>query len=194
MFPSPERRAYLLTKRGTLRAEQEQRIATKRRDDEIGQFIDRYGGKLNDAGVQYEMVWSEQTQVLKTYVLYPIGFASVHWELVPHARRRFVELNHYLRREFDDAVSELGLSPDTKVVVDWCVGGLPRIRLRLADVSEHAVHLLHSEAWVYDPDGIWLIERYHEGDLTYAERPGRPEHAGDGWRPDRRPSLRGLLR
>lgn len=161
-------------------------MATKRREDEIAEFIDRYGGKLDDAGVQYEMIWSEKTQVPKTYVLYPIGFASVHWELVPHARKRFVALDHYLRQEFDEAVSELGLSPDAKVVVDWGLGGLPRIRLRLADVSEHAVHLLRSEAWVYDPDGIWLIERYHEGDLTYAARPGRPDHAGDGWRPPQR--------
>jgi len=36
--------------------------------------------------------------------------------------------------------------------------------------------------WVYAEDADWLIEIYHEGSVTCAERPGRPEDAGDGWR------------
>jgi hypothetical protein len=39
-----------------------------------------------------------------------------------------------------------------------------------------------SDMWVYAEDADWLIEIYHEGSVTCAERPGRPEDAGDGWR------------
>jgi hypothetical protein len=185
-MPSPptsaERRAYLLARRDTLRAEQEQRAASQRRADELSAFMNWYGAELDRAGAQYEIIWPEEMGVRKTYTLYPVGFASIKWELVPHARQRMVVRDQHLRGEFDAASTELGLSPDTMVVVDWAVGGHPRIRLRLSDLSAHAVHLLRTEAWVYDPGGVWLIELHHDGWLNYADRPGLPEHAGAGWR------------
>jgi hypothetical protein len=58
-------------------------------------------------------------------------------------------------------------------------------------VSAQALALLRAshDTWVYDAVDRWVIELYHEGEVTYARRPGLEEHAGDGWRPKRRGNL-----
>ena len=89
-----------------------------------------------------------------------------------------------LKELFDEALHALGLAPTGTVIVDWARGDMPRVALSVADASMHALTLMRqaSDMWVYADDAPWLIEVYHEGSVTYADRPGQAEDAGDGWR------------
>jgi hypothetical protein len=176
-----QRREELLAKRDSLRAEQALRMARRQREEEVDAFHRGRGAVLDAAGVRYGLLWPEDERV-GPLTAYPIGFASVRWDLVPHAVRVAVGTDNWIRQHFEEALLALGVAPDTELILDWCVGGTPRVRLRAADLCTHAVELLRSEAWVYEPTGTWLVEMHHDGILSHADGPGKPEHAGDGWR------------
>ena len=189
MSSDPEsRRLALYAKREALRAQQAERMAQQQRAEEIAAFQRHTGGALQAAGVHYEMLWPEHPGRRGPLPTYPIGLASIHWPLVPTAVSAYGGTANASKALFDEALRALQIAPATIVTADWCIGGMPRIALSAADASTHAITLMHasSDLWVYAADASWVIEVYHEGTLTYADRPGSPEHAGDGWRPRKR--------
>jgi hypothetical protein len=179
----PRRRA-LHAKREALRAQQAGRMAQQQRAQEMAAFQRHTGGALQAAGVHCELLWPEDTGRRGPLPTYPIGLASIHWPLVPAAVSAYGGTGNALKALFDEALRALQIAPATTVIADWCIGGMPRVALSAADASTHAIALMHasSDLWVYAADATWVIEVYHEGTLTYADRPGSPEHAGDGWR------------
>lgn len=184
-----ERREALRAKRETLRAQQAERMVQARHAEDAARFQRYLGAALEQAGVRHELLWRDDTRkgLLTTY---PIGFASIRWDLVPHAVSTHGGTDEGMKALFDEALRALGIASHTPVIIDWCIQGLPRVVLSAGDASTHAVTLMRhsSDTWVYAEAEAapWVIEIYHEGVLTYADRPGLPEHAGDGWRPKRR--------
>lgn len=178
------RRQALYAKRDELRARHAERTAQQAHDAKVANFHLYVGGALEAAGVRYECLWSNDDR-RGPLTTYPIGFASIHWDLVPHAVGTSGGNEAWLKDLFDEALVALAIAPGTTVIVDWCRDALPRVALSAADASAHAVDLMRGSAdmWVYAPDATWMIEVYHEGKLTYADRPGLPEHAGNRWRP-----------
>lgn len=180
---APSRRDTLFAKRERLRAEQAERMAEQRHAENVARFQRYLGAALEQAGVAHAVLWDEDTW-RGPLSQYPIGFASVRWDRVPHAVSAQGGSDEELKELFDDALLALGLAPTATVIVDWARTGEPRLALSAADVSIHALALMRhsSDMWVYAEGAAWLIEIYHEGSVTYADRPGRPEDAGDGWR------------
>lgn len=177
------RREALLAKREQLRAQQAQRMAAQRHADDLAAFERQLGAALAQAGTQYELLWDagERRGPLSRY---PIGFASVRWDKVPHAVGAHGATDDGQAALVERALRALAVAPASTVIVDWCRDGLPRVALPAADASRHARALLrHScDTWIYAEDAQWLVEVYHEGQVTYADRPGAAEDAGDGWR------------
>jgi hypothetical protein len=176
-------RAALLAKRDRLRAQQAERMARQRHAENVARFQRYLGATLARTGVHHELLWDA---ALRRGPLsrYPIGFASVRWDRVPHAVGTPAGSDADLQQAFDAALGALAIAPATTVIVDWGIAGEPRVALAAADASMHALALMRhgSDMWVYAEDAPWLIEVYHEGSVTYADRPGPEEDAGDGWR------------
>lgn len=177
------RRAALYAKREQLRAGQAARMAQQEQAGHVANFEHWLGAALDQAGVRHEVLWDDGVR-LGPLTLYPIGFASVQWDRVPHAVAEEGYTDAGQKRLLDEALRALALAPTATVIVDWAEHGKPRLALAVADVSAHGLMLIQHghDMWVYADDAAWLIEVYHEGAVTYADRPGRPEHAGDGWR------------
>ncbi|QNP41708.1 hypothetical protein [Lysobacter solisilvae (ex Woo and Kim 2020)] len=180
---SAQRHAALLAKREQLYAQQAERMAQQRHAENVAHFERYLGAALAQAGVRHELLWSTETR-RGPLTRYPIGFASVRWDRVPHAVSTPGGSDAELKELFDAALAALAIAPATEVIVDWCIVGRPRVALSAADASTHAVALMRhaSDMWLYADDAPWLIEVYHEGSVTYAAQPGREEDAGDGWR------------
>src|SRR5688500_2489687 len=78
------RRKVLLARREQLRAQQAERLAQQRQADNAVRFQRHLGAALEQAGVRHELLWD--TGVRRgPLTRYPIGFASVRWDRVPHA-------------------------------------------------------------------------------------------------------------
>jgi hypothetical protein len=182
---APDRRAHLLAARERLYGEQAAHAARLKRQQELADFLSGRGEGLRSAGIAFQLLWPEDDALKGPLTTYPIGFASVHWDLVPHASWDMT-LPAYLRHHLQAAFSALGVEPATRIIVDLCVGGEPRVLLQAGDFLTHAPDLAGFDTWIYDPLDTWLIEIYHDGTLTYASHPGNPEHAGDKWRPRQR--------
>jgi hypothetical protein len=178
-----DRRQALLARREQLYAEQAQRMAQRRQAEDEACFERYLGAALTQAGVRFALRWEDEAP-RGPLARYPIGFASVHWDRVPHAVSALGGCDEERKELFDAALLALDIAPSSTVIVDWCRAGLPRVALAAADASTQAVALMqHScDTWVYAEDAPWLVELHHEGDVTYASGPGRPEDAGDGWR------------
>lgn len=178
-----DRRQALLARREQLYAQQARRMAQKQQAEDEASFQRYLGAELTSAGVRFELRWADDAP-RGPMARYPIGFASVHWGRVPHAVSVQGGSDDERKDLLDAALCALGIGSSTRVTVDWCRSGLPRVVLSAADASAHALALMQhaSDMWVYAQDAPWLIEIYHEGSVTYADRPGRPEDAGDGWR------------
>jgi hypothetical protein len=181
--PPADRRETLFAKREQLRATQAERMAQRRQADIEARFARYLGAALAAAGVRHELLWQRDTR-RGPLASYPIGFASVRWDRVPHAVTGEGGHGEGQAALFGAALLALGIAPSTSVIVDWGVDGQPRVVLSAADASTHALALMRNGAdmWVYADDAPWLIEIYHEGSVTYASGPGQPEDAGDGWR------------
>lgn len=177
------RRQALLARREQLYAQQAQRMAQKQQAEDEATFQRYLGAELASAGVRFELRWADDAP-RGPLARYPIGFASVRWDHVPHAVSVPGGCDEERRALFDAALLALGIAPSATVIVDWCRVGLPRVAMSAADASAHALALMQHacDMWVYADDAPWLIEVYHEGEVTYATGPGRPEDAGDGWR------------
>ena len=180
---SARRREALLAKRDRLRADQAGRMARQQHAENVARFEQHLGAALRQAGVPHEVLWDGDTR-RGPLTQYPIGFASVRWDRVPHAVSAQGASDEGLKELFDAALHALGLSPTATVIVDWARGDMPRVALSAAHASTRALTLMRqsSDMWVYAEDASWLIEIYHEGSVTYADRPGQAEDAGDGWR------------
>lgn len=180
---SARRREALFARRDRLRAEQAERMAQQRHAENVARFQRHLGAALQRAGVPHELLWDAAAR-RGPLAQYPIGFASVRWDRVPHAVSAQRGSDEGLKELFDEALRALGLAPAATVIVDWAREGVPRVALSVADASTHALALMRHacDMWVYAEDAPWLIEVYHEGSVTYADRPGRAEDAGDGWR------------
>jgi hypothetical protein len=180
---SARRREELLAKRDRLRADQAGRMARQQHAEKAARFEQHLGAALRQAGVRHEVLWDGDAR-RGPLTQYPIGFASVRWDRVPHAVSARGASDEELKELFDVALQALGLAPTATVIVDWARGDMPRVALSVADSSTHALTLIRqaSDMWVYADDAPWLIEVYHEGSVTYADRPGQAEDAGDGWR------------
>lgn len=178
-----DRRAILLAKRDVLRAQQAERMAQRQRAENAARFQRHLGAMLQQANVRHEVLWDADAH-RGPLTLYPIGFASVRWERVPHAVSAYSGSDEDSRGLLVEALRALALTATDTVIVDWAIQGVPRVALCVADAITHALALIQhsSDMWVYADDTTWLIEVYHEGRVTYAQRPGRPEDAGDGWR------------
>jgi hypothetical protein len=178
-----DRRHALLARRDQLYAEQAQRMASRRQTENEARFQRHLGATLTRAGVRYELLWHHDVR-RGPLSRYPIGFASVRWDRVPQAVSEQGGSDAAQATLLVAALLALGIAPSATVIVDWCRDDLPRVALSAADASAHALALLRhgSDTWVYADDAPWLIEVYHEGSVTYARGPGRPEDAGDGWR------------
>jgi hypothetical protein len=179
----PSDRTDLFAKRDLLRAQQAERMAQQRHAENVARFQRHLGATLAQAGVRHELLWNNAVR-RGPLPRYPIGFASVRWDRVPHAVSAPGGSDEQLKQLFDAALGALAIGPATTVIVDWCIDGEPRVALSAADASTHALALMRhaSDMWVYAEDAPWLIELYHEGSVTYAALPGREEDAGDGWR------------
>ena len=178
---SRERYHTLRGKRAELLRNQAEATArTQRRQDEDA-FRRAQGAALEDAGIVYQLLWPDDGSAKGPLGTYPIGFASVHWPLVPDVMSDFAQGAERVP-VVARALTELGVAPATAIVVDSCLGGTPRIMLTAQDFLTCAEVLLGHEAWLYELDGSWLIEVYHEGTVSYARRPGSAELAGDAWR------------
>lgn len=177
------RLAALHAKRDRLRAEQAARTAHREHAEHVAHFQRGLGAALDRAGVRYEALWDDAVRP-SPLALYPIGFASVRWDRVPQAVSAEGYTDAGQKTLLDEALCALGLAPTDTVIVDWLRHGEPRLALSVADVSAHGLALIQhgSDMWVYADGSAWLIEIYHEGTVSYADRPGAPEHAGDGWR------------
>ena len=177
------RREALLAKRELLREQQAQRMAAQRHADNVARFERYLGAGLAAAGVQHEVLWDGAVR-RGPLARYPIGFASVRWDRVPEAVTAHGGSDDELSTLFDAALQALAVARTTTVLLEWCIDGLPRVALAAVDASAHALVLMRHAAdmWVYADDADWLVEIYHEGQVTYAARPGRAEDAGDGWR------------
>lgn len=177
------RRALLRAKRDRLLAEQAARTAVREHAKRVAHFERWLGATLDQAGVRYEALWDAVVRP-SPLTRYPIGFASVRWDRVPHAvsAERYTDAGQ--KALLDQALCALGLAPTDTVIVDWLQRGEPRLALSVADVSAHGLALIQhgSDIWVYADRAAWLIEVYHEGTVSYADRPGSLEDAGDGWR------------
>lgn len=180
---SAARRAALLAKREQLRAQQAEHMARQRQADDVARFERALGTTLADAGVAFDVLWQRDVPI-GPLSRYPIGFASVRWDRVPEAMCLQGGSDEALREAFVDALGALAIAPDTRVIVDWCIGGQPRVALSATDAATHAVALMQQAAdtWVYAEGAAWLIEIYHEGQVHYAAQPGAEDDAGDGWR------------
>lgn len=182
------RRHALYAKRDSLRAQQAERIEQSRRNEQVAAFQQGLGQDLDAAGVRHEVLWPWTAPRRGPVERYPIGFASIHWPLVPDAVSRFGGDDQSRKELLDEALADLGIPPGRQVTVDWYVERMPRVVMSAADLSAQALRLLRAshDTWVYDANDSWVIEVYHEGDVTHARGPGRHEDAGDGWRPTRR--------
>ena len=181
MAESDDRRAELKAKREQLYQRQAEATALRQRARDLDDFRRGIGSALDEAGVAYQLLWPDDGSPAGPLATYPIGFASVHWPLVPEPVS--VEGWHQDRGVFvGQAFEALGVQPQTMIVVDHCVGGTPRVQLAARDFLAHAEDLIRFESWLYELQGTWLVELYHEGTISYAPRPGSPEVAGDRWR------------
>ncbi len=181
MVESDDRRAELKAKREQLYQRQAEATARQQRARDFEDFRRGIGSVLDEAGVAYQLLWPDDRSPAGPLATYPIGFASVHWPLVPEAVS--VEGWHPDRGAcVAEAFQALGVQPEATVVVDHCVGGTPRVQLAARDFLVHAEDLIRYESWLYELQGTWLVEVYHEGTISYAPRPGSPEVAGDRWR------------
>lgn len=177
------RRAALAAKRDALYAQQAERTARQRHAEDVANFHRYHGAALEAAGARFELLWDTDTR-RGPLTLYPIGFASVNWEFVPHAVVEHGATQAHLAELLASALHALRVTPSTTVIVDWCVSRMPRVALSSADACTHALALLRggSDTWVYAEDATWLVEVHHDDRVTHADRPGLPGHAGDGWR------------
>ncbi|KGQ19274.1 hypothetical protein LF41_2920 [Lysobacter dokdonensis DS-58] len=177
------RRAALAAKRDALYAQQAQRTARQRHAEEVADFHRYHGAALEAAGARFELLWDTDTR-RGPLTRYPIGFASVHWSLVPHAVVEHGATQAHLAELLERALHALRVAPASTVIVDWGVSRMPRVVLSSADACTHAIALMRggSDMWVYAEEGAWLVEVHHDDRVTYADRPGLPEHAGEGWR------------
>lgn len=182
-----DRREALRAKRKILLAQQAERMAQARHAENAARFHRYLGTALERAGVHHELLWRDDMR-RSPLAAYPIGFASIRWDHVPHAVSAHGGSEEDMKILFAEALRVLGVGPHTQVIVDWCIDGEPRVALAAGDASAHAIALMRhaSDMWVYAEAAPWVIEIHHDGTLTFAERPGLPEHAGDGWRPTRR--------
>lgn len=180
------RRAALAAKRDVLFARQAGREAQQQHAEDVAAFHRFHGAALEAAGARFALLWDAARRGPLT--TYPIGFASIHWALVPHAVSAYGASPEHLKALLEGALHALRIAPETTVIVDWCRSGLPRVALPAADACTHALALMRcsSDTWVYAEGAAWVVEIHHDDRLTYADRPGLPEHAGDGWRPGRR--------
>ena len=178
---SAKRRDALRAKRDRLYAEQAERTAQQRHAQDEARFQRYLGDPLQHAGIAYEVLWDD-THRRGPLTQYPIGFASVRWDRVPHAVSVQCGSDEDAKDAFGQALHALHIAPSTTVIVDWAIGGEPRLALSAADAATHALALIRhaADTWVYAEGATWLIEVYHEGSVTYAERPGDAEDAGDG--------------
>jgi hypothetical protein len=180
------RRTALAARRDALFARQAERDAQRKHAEEVAAFHRFHGAALEAAGARFDLRWDDTRRGPLT--TYPIGFASIQWAHVPHAVVEYGASPEHLKALLQDALHAMAIAPETTVIVDWCRSGLPRVALSAADACTHAVALMRcsSDTWVYAEDATWVVEIHHDDKLTYADRPGLPEHAGDGWRPGRR--------
>lgn len=178
-----DRHQELLAKREQLRAAQAERTAQREQADKEARFARHLGAALAAAGVRHELLWQRDVR-RGPLTSYPIGLASVRWDRVPHAVTREGGYDEGQKALLVAALLALRIAPSAQVIVDWCVDSEPRVVLSAADAATQALALIRNGAdtWVYAEDAPWLIEVYHEGSVTYASGPGRPEDAGDGWR------------
>jgi hypothetical protein len=177
------RRQALLARREQLYAHQAEHMARQRQAEHEARFQRHLGAALAAAGVRHALLWQGDVR-RGPLALYPIGFASVRWDRVPHAVTAAGGSDQALAALFEAALRALHVAPSATVIVDWCSEGLPRVALSAADAIAQALPLMWQAAdmWVYAEGAPWLVEVYHEGRVTYADHPGRPEDAGDGWR------------
>lgn len=181
MTASSDRHHALRARRAELFRKQAEATARAQRSQDEDAFRRGPGAVLDEAGIDYQLLWPDDGSAKGPLATYPIGFASVHWPLVPEVISDFaqgVERVSVVAR----ALTELGVAPTTAIVVDSCLGGTPRVMLAAQDFLTCAEVLLGHEAWLYELDGCWLIEVYHEGTISYAKRPGSADSAGDSWR------------
>ncbi|WP_213434534.1 MULTISPECIES: hypothetical protein [Lysobacteraceae] len=180
------RRLDLAAKRDALFAQQAERAAQQRHAEEAAEFHRYHGAALEAAGVRHALHWNTEA-ARGPLTTYPIGFASIRWDFVPHAVRQQGESPARLKELLEEALRALDVAPTTTVIVDWCVSRRPRVALSAADACAHAIALMAcaSDTWVYAQGATWVVEIHHDGWVTYADRPGLPEHAGDGWRDER---------
>ena len=181
MGDGTDRRAALEAKREQLYRRQREAAARQQRARDLEDFRRGPGAVLDEADVAYRLLWPEDGSPEGPLGTYPIGFSSVHWPLVPDA------VSAPASRPFrgtcvGEAFDALGVTPETTIILDHCVVGTPRVELTAQDFLAHAEVLIGHEAWLYGPQGSWLVEVYHEDIVSYAARPGSPEVAGDRWR------------
>lgn len=182
------RRRALYAKRDELRAQQAARMERRRREELVADFRRWKGAWLAEAAFPHELLWQWDAPPEGPVGRYAFAFSGIDWQLVPDSVTRYGGIESALKELLDDALDALGIAPAHRVHVDWSDGSMPRLVLSAADLSRHAETLMRwgSDLWVFDPDDAWIIEIYHEGTLSYAARPGLPEHAGFHWKKTRR--------
>lgn len=176
------RRDALYAKRDALRAAQAARMEQRRREELVARFERWHGGYLAEAGIAHELLWDWDAPPPGPLATYAFAFSGIDWRHVPEGVTEAGAYPPFVQALFDDAFAALGVAPARRVHVDWSSGSMPRLVLQAGDLVRHAAELVGWgwDLWVFDPDATWIVEVYHEGTLSYAPRPGAPEHAGHG--------------
>ena len=113
------RRAALAAKRDALYAQQAERTARQQHAEKVAAFHRYHGAALEAAGVRFELLWDTDTR-RGPLTLYPIGFASVNWDLVPHAVVEHGATQGHLAELLDELARLLDLHlglPDLHIVL-----------------------------------------------------------------------------
>lgn len=182
------RRRALYAKRDELRAQQAARMEQRHREEMVANFQRWKGAWLAEAAFPHELLWPWDQPPAGPIGRYAFAFSGIDWCLVPDSVTQYGGVESCLKELLHEAIEALGIAPERRVHVDWSSGSMPRLVLAAADLSRHAETLMRWDwdMWVFDPGGTWVIEIYHEGTLSYAARPGLPEHAGFYWKKKRR--------
>jgi hypothetical protein len=119
-----------------------------------------------EAGTDPHVRWIEDR--------FPADFGRIDWRKVPGSSCRRCATDAERDALFRAALERHCADPDRPVVVVWGNALKPVLQLSAAHALEHATLLLDADfdTWIYSPQGDWLIEHYHEGELCSGV--GRP--------------------
>jgi hypothetical protein len=158
-------------RRELLLARHAEKQRQQQRKDAMDAFACWHGAYLQQSGVRHAVHWDRPAR--SPLSRYPIGFASVDWDLVPEAIRSGIADEDEIGPLVAGALSALAVARSCEPWIDWGVSTMPWLAMAASDLPAHAIELSRwsSDLWIYDPEATWLIEIRHDGQFAYAPGP-----------------------